>query len=80
MEIENVEKLVVNLYNIYIYTLKKYVIHFRNLKQALNNGLILKKVSRLINFNQKDWLKPYIEMNTDLRQRQKIILGKTFWS
>ena len=31
----------------------------RNLKQALNHGLILKKVHRVIKFNQKDWLKPY---------------------
>ena len=41
----------------------------RNLKQALNHGLILKKVHRVISFNQYDWLKPYIEMNAELRQK-----------
>ena len=32
---------------------EKYVVHIRALKQALNNGLILKKVHRVIQFNQK---------------------------
>ena len=34
------------------------VVHIRALKQALNHGLILKKVHRVIQFNQKAWLKP----------------------
>ena len=32
---------------------KNYVVHIRSLKQALNHGLVLKKVHRLIQFNQK---------------------------
>ena len=43
----------------------EYVIHIKNLKQALNHEIILKEVHRVIKFNQKDWLKPYIDMNTD---------------
>ena len=43
---------------------KIYVIHIRALKQALNRGLILKEVHRVIKFNQEAWLKPYIDMNT----------------
>ena len=62
MKIEKVEKLVTNLQD-----KTEYVIHIRNLKQALNHGLILKKVHREIKFNQKFWLKPYIDMNTNLR-------------
>ena len=38
MKIEKVEKIVTNLHD-----KTKYVIHIRNLKQALNDGLILKK-------------------------------------
>ena len=46
----------------------KYVVHIKSLKQTLNHGLKLKKVHRIIEFNQKAWLKPYIDMNTELRK------------
>ena len=59
-------KVVCNLYD-----KKEYVVHIRALKQALNHGLILKKVHRVIQFNQEAWLKPYIEMNTKLRTAQR---------
>ena len=42
-----------------------------NLKQALNNGLMLKKLHRVIKFNEKSWLKTYILMNTELRKKSK---------
>ena len=42
-----------------------------SLKQALNHGLKLKKIHRVIEFNKKAWLKPYIEMNTELRKLPK---------
>ena len=48
-----------------------YVVHIRALKQALNHGLILKKVYRVIQFNQEAWLKEYIDMNTELRKQAK---------
>ena len=57
----------------------KYVIHIRNLKQALNHGLVLQKVHRVINFNQNAWLKPYIDMNTDLRKKAKNYFEKDFF-
>ena len=50
---------------------EKYVTHIRALKQALNNGLKLKKVHRVIRFKQKAWLKPYIDMNAKLRKEAK---------
>ena len=75
MKIEKVEKLVTNLYDKY-----EFVIHIRSLKQALNHGLILPKVNKIIKFNQKDWLKPYTEMNTELRQTAKHNFEKIFSS
>ena len=51
--------------------MKKLNTHIKNLKQALNHGLILKKVHRVIKLNQKAWSKPYIDMNTKLRQKVK---------
>ena len=49
----------------------EYVIHIKNLKQALNQGLVFQKVHRKIKFNQNAWLKPYIDMNTDLSKKSK---------
>ena len=37
--------------------------HIRNLKQTLNHGLVLKKLYRITKFNQKAWLKSYMDMN-----------------
>ena len=58
---------------------KNYVVHVRALKQALNHGLLLKIVHRVIQFNQKAWLKPYIDMNTKLRKEAKIEFEKDFF-
>ena len=53
--------------------------HVKVLKQALNHGLVLKKVHRVIQFNQKDWSKPYIDMNTELRNKSKNDFEKDFF-
>ena len=53
---------------------KEYVIHTRALKQALNNGLRLKKVHGIIQFKQKAWSKVYIDMNTELRKTAKNLI------
>ena len=53
------------------YRRKKKNIHIRALKQGLNHGLKLKKVYRVIHFKQEVWLKPYIDMNTELRTEAK---------
>ena len=58
---------------------KKYVIHIRALKQALNHILILKRVHRVIQFNQRAWLKPYIDMNAGLRKEAKNEFEKDFF-
>ena len=39
----------------------------------------MKKVHRVIKFNQKDWLRSYIDMNTKLRQKPKSNLKKDFF-
>ena len=73
-KVEKVEKLICSIED-----KEKYVIHVRALKQALNHGLKLKKVHRVIQFIQKDWLKPYIDMNTELRKKAQNEFEKNFF-
>ena len=74
MEIDKCKKPVCNLRN-----KKKYVVQIRSLKQALNHGLKLKKVHRIIEFNQEAWLKNHIDMNTELRKIAKNDFEKDFF-
>ena len=55
----DINKLVPNLMS-----KKNYVVHYRNLKYYLSQGLILKKVHRMLEFKQSPWMKPYIDFNT----------------
>ena len=56
-----------------------YVIHMKSLKQALNHGLVLKKVHRVVSFNQDEWWKPYIEMNNKLKiEAKNAVFGKAW--
>ena len=55
-----------------------YVVHIKALKQALNHELKLKKVQRVIRFNQEAWLEPHIDMNTKLRKEAKNGFEKGF--
>ena len=66
MKIEKVEEVVANLHD-----KMENFIHTRNLKQALNYGLVLKEGHRVISFNQNARLKPYIVINNDLRKKAK---------
>ena len=74
MKIDKYKKLVCNLHN-----KRKYVVHIESLKQALNHGLKLKKMHRIIEFNQEAWLKPYIDMNTELRKVMENDFKKDFF-
>ena len=74
MKIDKTQKLVCNLRD-----KKKYVVYISILKQALNNGLKLKKVRRLIKFNQEAWLKKYVDINTELRKKASDDFEKDFF-
>ena len=62
MTINKVKKLVPNLKD-----KKNYVIHIRALDQVLRHGLVLERIHRAVEFNQMDWMKPYIDFNTKHR-------------
>ena len=58
---------------------ENYVLYMKALKQALDHGLILKEVYRVIQFNQEPWLKPYLDMNTKLSTEAKNSFEKDFF-
>ena len=58
---------------------KNYVLHYKNLKQYLEEGLILKKVHRGIKFVQSPWMEPYISKNIDWRKEAKNAFEKDFF-
>jgi len=74
LKLGNVSKLIPNLNNT-----EKYVIHERNLKQALDAGLILTKIHRVLQFSQKPWMKEYIDFNTEKRKLAKNDFEKDFF-
>ena len=45
-----------------------YIVHYRNLKFYLQQGMIVTKIHRIIQFKQSPWLKGYIDFNTDMRR------------
>ena len=74
MKIQKVEKPVANFHD-----KTEYVKNLQNLKQALNYGIVLRKVHKVIKFNQNAWLKPYIDMNTGLWKKAKNNFEKYFF-
>jgi hypothetical protein len=72
--VNGVEKLIPNLKN-----KKKYVLHHTNLKQYLSMGLKLTKVHRGVKFLEMDWMKEYIQLNTDLRTKGTTDIEKDFF-
>ena len=74
MKINKCSRLVCNLYD-----KNNYAVHIRSLKEALDHGVILRKVHRVIQFNQEAWLKEYIAMNAELRKQAKNDFEKDFF-
>ena len=74
MIINNTKKLVCNLND-----KNNYIVHINVLKQALDHGLKLKKVHRVIEFEQEAWVKEYIDVNTELRKKATNDFEKDFF-
>ena len=68
------KKLVPNLYDN-----KKYVLHYENLKLYLRLGLRLTKIHRGITFAEEDFMKKYIDLNTELRMKGTTDFEKDFF-
>jgi hypothetical protein len=57
----------------------KYKTHYRNLKLYLSLGMKLLRVHRVVAFRQEPWHKPYVELNTKMRQQAKTDFEKDFF-
>ena len=53
--------------------------HYRNLKFYLSQGLVLKKIHRVLRFHQSRWLEKYIDFNTKQRAKAKNNFEKYFF-
>ena len=73
MKTEKIQKLVANLYD------KNKCYSHKKIKTSTNSCLVLKKVHRVIKFNQKAWLKQYVDMKTNLRKKAKNNFDKDFF-
>ena len=69
-----VEKLIPNLRN-----KSKYVVHYKNLIQYLKLGMKLTRIHSGIKFVESEWMKPYIDMNTELTTNAKNSFEKDFY-
>jgi len=57
----------------------KYVVHFKNLQFYLRQGMHLKNVYWVIEFDQERWMEPYIRMNTEFRKEAKSNFETNFY-
>ena len=58
---------------------KEYVLHYCNLQLYLDLGLKIKKVHRVLKFDQYYWLKQYIDFNTEKWKPAKNSFEKDFF-
>ena len=74
IKVGDVKKLVSNLGN-----KTSYVVHYRNLQLYLSLGMKLVKINRVLKFKQSDWMKKYIDFNTEKRMNAANDFEKDFF-
>ena len=74
IKVGDVKKLIPNLRN-----KTKYVLHYKNLQFYLSLGRRLIKIHRVLKFKQSDWMKKYIDFNTEKRKNGTNDFEKDFF-
>ena len=76
IKVGDVKKLVLNLGN-----KSNYILHYKYLQLYLLLGMKLTKIHKVLKCNQCDWLKNYIDFNTEKKKKMLLlVLEKTFLS
>ena len=57
----------------------KYVLHYKNVQLYLSLGMRLAKIYRGLKFKQSDWMKKYIDFNTEIRKNADNDFEKDFF-
>jgi hypothetical protein len=63
----------------HLYKHENYVIDYRNLKYLVKLGIQIDKIHKILEYDQKPWMKSYIEMNTAKRKNAKNEFEKDFY-
>ena len=74
IKVGDVKKLIPNLGS-----KTNYVVHYRNLQLYLSLGMKLTKIHRVLEFKQSDWMKKYIDFNTEKRMNAANDFEKDFF-
>ena len=74
IKVGDVKKLIPNLGS-----KTNYVVHYRNLQLYLSLGMKLTKIHRVLKFKQSDWMKKYIDFNTEKRMNAVKDFEKRFF-
>ena len=74
IKVGDVKKIIPNLGN-----KTNYVVHYRNLQLYLSLGMKLTKIHRVLKFKQSDWMKKYIDFNTEKRMNAANDFEKDFF-
>lgn len=58
---------------------KNYLVHYLELQKYLSLGMQLTKIHRMVKFEQKAYMKCYIDLNTKLRREASTLFEKCFY-